>query len=126
MQIHRNDLRVGSARTAIKLLEIKVQKTRRSFFKTVLKVVLTITLAVLLAKWAMNIWPVPWLLHTERGMHAYVWLLTVFELEGCEDGEDMLILLTLSVTLIVSTLTCVALTRALRRWRRAPVAPNVE
>ena len=96
------------------------------FFKTVLRVVLTITLAVLLAKWAMNIWPVPWLLHTEPGMDAYVWLLTLFDLEGCEDGEDMLILLTLSVTLMVSTLTCIALTNALRKMRRAPVDPDVE
>ena len=80
----------------------------------------------MLAKWAMNIWPVPWLLHTERGMHAYVWLLTLFELEGCESGEDMLILLTLSVTLVASTLTCIALTRAVQKLSRAPVDPNVE
>jgi hypothetical protein len=103
-----------------------VLKTGRFLFKTVLQVVLTITVAVLLAKWAMNIWPVPWLLHTERGMDAYVWLLTLLDLEGCEDGEDMLILLTLSVTLIVSTLTCVALTRALRKLRRSRVEPNVD
>jgi hypothetical protein len=95
-----------------------VLHTRRSFFKIALQVVLTITLAVVLAKWAMNIWPVPWLLHTERGMAAYVWLLTHFKLEGCEDGEDMLILLTLGVTLIVSALTCVALTRALEMETR--------
>lgn len=61
-----------------------------------------------------------------HGMDAYVWLLTLFDLEGCEDGEDMLILLTLSVTLMVSTLTCVALTNALRKLRRAPADPDVQ
>jgi hypothetical protein len=58
-------------------------------------------------------------------MDAYVWLLTHFELEGCEDGDEMLILLTLGVTLITSTLTCMALTRAVQKLKRVPVDPTV-
>jgi hypothetical protein len=91
-----------------------------------LQIIFTITLSILLERWVMIGGPMKWILHTESGMNVYVWLLTLFNLEGLEDGEDMLILLTLSVTLIVSTLTCVALTRALRKLRRSRVDPNVD
>jgi hypothetical protein len=91
-----------------------------------LQIIFTITLSILLERWVMIGGPMKWTLHTESGMNVYVWLLTLFNLEGLEDGEDMLILLTLSVTLIVSTLTCVALTRALRKLRRSRVDPNVD
>ncbi len=92
----------------------------------VLQIIFTLTLSILLERWVMIGGPMKWLLHTESGMDTYVWLLTLFNLEGLEDGEDMLILLTLSVTLIISTLTCVALTRALRKLRRSPVDTNAE
>ncbi|TDV46541.1 hypothetical protein EC919_111134 [Pseudomonas graminis] len=91
-----------------------------------LQIIFTLTLSILLERWVMIGGPMKWILHTESGMNAYVWLLTLFNLEGLEDGEDMLILLTLSVTLIFSTLACVALTKALRKLRRAPVDPGVE
>jgi len=91
-----------------------------------LQIIFTLTLSIFLERWVMIGGPMKWILHTETGMNAYVWLLTLFNLEGLEDGEDMLILLTLSVTLIASTLTCVALTKALRKWRRAPIDQNVE
>ncbi|UZJ59718.1 hypothetical protein OKW98_24770 [Pseudomonas sp. KU26590] len=91
-----------------------------------LQIIFILTLSILLERWVMIGGPMKWILHTETGMNAYVWLLTLFNLEGLEDGEDMLILLTLSVTLIASTLTCVALTKALRKLRRSRVDPNVE
>lgn len=90
------------------------------------KVTFTLGLTTLLTRWAMSLWPIPWILHTDWGMRAYLWLQRLFDMYGCEDGEDMLILLTLSVTLIASTLTCVALTKALRNLRRSRVDPNVE
>ena len=91
-----------------------------------LQIIFTLTLSIFLERWVMIGGPMKWILHTETGMNAYVWLLTLFNLEGLEDGEDMLILLTLSLTLMVSTLTCLALTKALRKWRRAPIDQNVE
>lgn len=105
------------------------EESRRSLarktFRIAIQIIFTLTMATSLARWGMTIWPIPWLLHTNWGMHSYLWLQQLFDMNGCEDGEDMLILLTLSVTLIVSTLTCVALTRALQKLRRAPVNPNV-
>ena len=91
-----------------------------------LQIIFTLTLSIFLERWVMIGGPMKWILHTETGMNAYVWLLTLFNLEGLEDGEDMLILLTLSLTLMVSTLTCLALTKALRKCRRAPIDQNVE
>lgn len=91
-----------------------------------IKAVFILGLTTLLTRWAMTLWPIPRILHTDWGMGAYLWLQRLFNLNGCEDGEDMLILLTLSLTLMVSTLTCLALTKALRKWRRAPIDQNVE
>jgi hypothetical protein len=72
----------------------------------------------------MTLWPIPWIFHTDWGMRAYLWLQTLFNLYGCEDGEDMLILLTLSVTLSVSALTCALLTKTLRRIKHARPDPK--
>ena len=107
------------------MLEESRHSLVRKTFRIVTQVIFTLILTTLLTRCAMTLWPIPWALRNDWGMGAYLWLQKLFDMNGCEAGEDMLILLTLSVTLIVSTLTCLALTRTLRKLRGAPVDPNV-
>ena len=84
---------------------------------TFTKIITTFALTVLIAKCAMNTWPLPVILHTDRGLLAYAWLLTLLDLEGIEEGEDMLVVISLCIALIISTLLCALLTTVLRRVR---------
>lgn len=81
------------------------------------KIITTFALTVLITKCAMNTWPLPEILHTDRGLLAYAWLLTFLDLEGIEEGEDMLVVISLCIALTISTLVCALLTKALQRVR---------
>lgn len=67
-------------------------------------VVLTLTICI--AYFAMNMGPFRWILQTEGGMQAYLWLLHSWDGSGIEDGEDMLTLLALGLALSLTLLIC--------------------
>jgi hypothetical protein len=84
-----------------------------------LKITFTLALTIMLTKWAMNTGPITWILQTDRGMDLYYWLLASFGLMGMEQGEDMLITISLCVMLIFSSIACQAVTLLMRRLTRA-------
>jgi hypothetical protein len=84
-----------------------------------LKITFTLALTIVLTKWAMNTGPMTWILQTDRGMDLYYWLLASFGLMGMEQGEDMLITISLCVMLIFSSIACQAVTLLMRRLTRA-------
>jgi hypothetical protein len=86
-----------------------------------LKITFTLALTVVLARWAMDSGPITWILQTDRGMDLYYWLLAFFGLMGMEQGEDMLITISLCVMLVFSSIACLAVTRLVRRLKRASV-----
>ncbi len=86
-----------------------------------LKITFTLFLTVVLTRWAMDTGPITWILQTDRGMDLYYWLLASFGLMGMEQGEDMLITISLCVMLVFSSITCLAVTLLVRRLKRASV-----
>lgn len=84
-----------------------------------MKITFTLALTIVITKWAMNTGPMTWILQTDRGMDLYYWLLASFGLMGMEQGEDMLITISLCVMLIFSSIACQAVTLLMRRLTRA-------
>lgn len=82
------------------------------------KVIFTLSLTIFIARLLVSAGPAKWILQTLTGMDGYIWLLHSWGGSGIEDGEDMVIVLALAVAFIISTLTCMAVTRCLRRLRR--------
>ncbi|OCX18620.1 MAG: hypothetical protein EOO38_28885 [Cytophagaceae bacterium] len=86
---------------------------------TFIKVIITLALTILMTKCAMNTWPIPVILRTDQGLLAYAWLLTLLDLEGIEEGEEMLIAISLCMGLATSTVVCALLTKGLRKIKHA-------
>lgn len=81
------------------------------------RVSLIIALTAFIANCLMNSGPVSWILQTSTGMDGYIWLLHSWGGSGIEDGEDMLIFLTLGLALATSNLISMLTNRILRKLR---------
>ncbi|RJX79597.1 hypothetical protein D3M70_13975 [Pseudomonas sp. LS-2] len=97
---------------------IKLKNGELSNVKAVimaLQALFTLALTFILARWAFSFGWVDFLLRSDIGSDVYIRILATLDTRGCEDSEDLLIMMVLALTLTPSILICRLVSRQLRK-----------
>jgi len=82
------------------------------------QIVFTLALTVALGYCVLNLGPIKWMLQNGVLREIFFWLMGVLDLQGTEDAEDLLSLISLCLALPPSILICVLAKGFLQKRKR--------